>query len=98
MTRAAIYARFSTDKQNERSAEDQAALCRAHAAAQGWQVVEAFADLAISGATRNRPGLNALLDQAAGFDVVLAESIDRLSRDQEDIAAIWSGCALRGRG
>lgn len=96
MTRVAIYARFSTDKQNERSAEDQAALCRAHAAKQGWAVVEAFADLAMSGATRNRPGLNALLERAGEFDVVLAESIDRISRDQEDIAAIFKRLRFAG--
>jgi site-specific DNA recombinase len=31
MTRAVIYARFSTELQNEKSTEDQIALCRTYA-------------------------------------------------------------------
>lgn len=89
--RAAIYARFSTDKQNEKSTEDQAALCRNYAAKNGFEVTEVYADKAKSGASFvGRDGLNDLLADAKHrkFDVVLAESLDRLSRDQEDIAHI----------
>jgi DNA invertase Pin-like site-specific DNA recombinase len=35
MKKAAIYARFSTDLQNERSIEDQIALCRNYTAREG---------------------------------------------------------------
>ncbi len=38
MKKAAIYARFSTDLQNERSIEDQVALCRNYAAREGMNV------------------------------------------------------------
>jgi site-specific DNA recombinase len=86
--RCAIYARYSSDRQSETSAEDQARLCRERASREGWTVVAEFLDCAISGATRDRPRLTAMMARAAEFDVVLAESIDRLSRDQEDIAAI----------
>lgn len=95
-TTCAIYARYSSDKQSERSAEDQARLCQERATREGWDVTGSYADLALSGATRDRPGLNALLDAAERFDVVLAESIDRLSRDQEDIAAIWKRLRYAG--
>ena len=90
-TRAAIYARFSTDLQNARSAEDQLRVCRDYAERQGWQVVEVYSDLAISGTTNNRPGLNALLAaaDARSFDVVLAEALDRVSRNQADTAHIF---------
>jgi site-specific DNA recombinase len=90
-TRCAIYARFSSDRQNERSAEDQVSDCRRHADREGWQVVEVYTDLAISGASNRRPGMMALLaDAAAGaFDVVLAEDQDRITRDLEDSAAIY---------
>lgn len=89
--RVAIYARFSTDLQNARSAEDQLRVCRDHAERQGWQVVEVYSDLAISGTTNNRPGLNALLAaaDARAFDVVLAEALDRVSRNQADTAHIF---------
>ncbi len=89
MVSCAIYARFSTDKQNERSVDDQVNLCAERARREGWTVDEVFSDFAISGATRNRPGLKALLEAVDRFDIILCESIDRLSRDQEDIAYIF---------
>ena len=97
--KVAIYARYSSDRQSERSIEDQVRLCRAHADREGWTVAEVFPDFALSGATRDRPGLNALLARAGDFEVVLAEALDRISRDQEDVAAIWkrvefAGCRL----
>ena len=89
MKRAAIYARYSTDRQSETSAEDQVRLCRERAAREGWSVVGTFLDEAISGTQRDRPGLNALLERAGDLDVLLAESIDRISRDQEDLPWIF---------
>ncbi len=92
MTRVAFYARFSDSKQSEFSVDDQLRLCRDRAATEGWQVVGEFADRAISGATMFlRRGIQELLDgiRNRDFDVILAESIDRLSRDQEDIAHIY---------
>lgn len=85
----AIYARYSSDRQSERSIEDQVRLCRERADREDWSVVEVFPDFALSGATRDRPGLNALLTRVGEFDIILAEALDRISRDQEDIAAIW---------
>ena len=90
--RAAIYARYSSSRQLERSIEDQIALCRDFVAAQGWTVVRTFTDHAISGgAMANRPGLIELLTnaRAGGFDLVVAEALDRLSRDQEDVAGLF---------
>lgn len=94
--RAAIYARFSTDMQNPRSAEDQVRVCRDLAAREGWDVVETFTDLAISGTTTNRPGLTALLAAADGrhIDIVVAEALDRVARDQADTATIFKRFAF----
>ena len=91
MTRAALYARYSSDAQRAASIEDQVRLCRALAERQGWEVAEVFADRAVSAASRHRPGYQAMLDQVrdGGVDLVLAESLDRLSRDQEDVAALF---------
>lgn len=89
--RAAIYARFSSTLQDNRSIDDQVAICRERAAREGWEITDVFADYAISGAVRDRPGLNAALAAAAAgsIQILLAESLDRVSRDQEDIAGIW---------
>ena len=90
--RAAIYARYSSDLQSEASIDDQVRLCRERAEHDSMTVTEVFTDYAISGGhLSNRPGMLCLLDHAKknAFDVVIAEALDRISRDQEDIAAIF---------
>ena len=90
--RAVIYARYSSDLQSETSIDDQVRLCRERAERDGMAVTEVYSDYAISGGTlSNRPGMLALMDAAkqGEFDVVIAEALDRISRDQEDIAAIY---------
>ncbi|HWW64118.1 MAG TPA: recombinase family protein [Sphingomonadaceae bacterium] len=89
--RAAVYARFSTDLQNEKSADDQIVLCRTYAANNDFQVVAAYDDKAKSGASMfNRDGLLAMLaDAKAGkFKAIIVEHLDRLSRDMADLATI----------
>lgn len=91
MKRAAIYSRFSTDLQNDRSIEDQIALCREFAARHGLTVTATFEDRAVSGSNLiNRLGVQRLLAAAKArqFDVLIAESMSRVGRDQEDRAAI----------
>ena len=89
--RAAIYARFSSDLQRDASIEDQLHSCRDYAARQGLEVIEVYSDRAVSGASMMRSGLQKLLrdGQAGSFDVVISEALDRLSRNQADIATIY---------
>jgi site-specific DNA recombinase len=90
--RAVIYARYSSDLQSDASIEDQIRLCREHVDKESGSVVEVYADYAISGGNlRNRPRMQELLGaaKAGWFDCVIAEALDRVSRDQEDIAAIY---------
>ena len=89
--RVALYARYSSDNQRDASIEDQLRLCRARAEREGWRIIDSYSDRAISGASLLRPGIQDLItDGLKGrFDVVLTESIDRLSRDQEDIAGLY---------
>jgi site-specific DNA recombinase len=87
MNRAVIYARYSTDLQNDRSIEDQIALCRAYAERTKLTVVGEYADRAQSGSSAvNRHGWQKLMRDAdgRGFDVVIAEDLDRISRDEAD--------------
>jgi len=94
--RAAIYARYSSDLQSERSIEDQVRLCREHIDDQKGTTVDVYSDYAISGGSLvNRPGVQLLLADAkrGKFDLVMVEALDRLSRDQEDIAAIFKRLA-----
>jgi DNA invertase Pin-like site-specific DNA recombinase len=43
-TRVLLYARYSSDKQSDRSTIDQLRDCRAFAERQGWTVVDEYAD------------------------------------------------------
>ena len=54
-------------------------------------MIEEYSDHAISGASMIRPGIQALMADAmrGRFDLILAEAMDRISRDQEDIAGIF---------
>ena len=95
----AIYGRHSSDLQNTRSTADQIALLREASRAEGIMDVLVFRDEAVSGsAIANRPGLRALLAAVERGEVsdVMAEALDRLSRDQEDIAGIFKRFAYAG--
>jgi len=97
--RVAIYARYSSELQDARSIADQIDLARSRAEREKWTVVGVYEDAAISGAaTINRPGLLRLLADAASqaFDAILTESLDRLSRDLEDIAGIHKRLVFLG--
>ena len=97
--RAAIYARFSSDLQDMRSITDQVSMARKYAETRGLNEVGVYEDAAISGASViNRPGLQRLLNDAATgkVQVLIAESLDRLSRSQADIAALYERLSFMG--
>jgi DNA invertase Pin-like site-specific DNA recombinase len=96
--KVAIYARYSSDNQRDASIADQLLVCPEFAARQGWTVVQEFTDHAISGATLLRAGFQGLMRDALNqrFDVVLAEALDRFSRDQEDTAGLFKRLTFAG--
>ncbi|MEM6550447.1 MAG: recombinase family protein [Pseudomonadota bacterium] len=98
MTRAVIYARYSSDLQSDASIEDQIRLCEARAQSDRADIVNRFTDHAISGASMMRPGIQMLMQEGAAgsFDVLYAEGLDRLSRDQEDVAGIFKRLTFAG--
>ncbi|HQT65665.1 MAG: resolvase [Acidiphilium sp. 20-67-58] len=97
-SRVALYARYSSDLQRDASIEDQLRICREHAARHGWTVVDSYTDRAISGASMRRPGIQDLITDAASgrFDIILTEAMDRISRDQEDIAGFYKRMEFAG--
>ena len=96
--RAVIYARYSSVLQREASIEDQIRLCRQRIEHEGWQYLHAYTDRAISGASALRPAYQSLLEDARHglFDIVVAEALDRLSRDQEDVAGLFKRLRFAG--
>lgn len=89
MKKAAIYARYSTDRQNESSITDQVRVCTDYAKAHKLKIVATYEDKGISGAAiGNRPGMRALIEAAKKkqFEIVLLTDTSRLSRSLGDLA------------
>ena len=106
--RGAIYARYSTDLQNDRSVEDQIALCRSYADRNGINVVSIFHDRARSGASVfGRDGLLSLIEASKSgiFNTVIVEALDQAEKGSAeterlhqawhrgDAEGLWSGMA-----
>jgi site-specific DNA recombinase len=96
--KVAIYARYSSENQRDASIADQFRVCREFAQRQGWDIEREYSDHAISGATLMRPGFQAFMAAALRkeFDIVLAEALDRFSRDQEDTAGLFKRLTFAG--
>lgn len=96
--RAAIYARYSSDLQSDASIEDQKRLCLRLIEGKGWRAADTYSDRGISGSTHLRPAYQRMLEDARNnqFDVVVSEGLDRLSRDQEHIAAFFKQMRFQG--
>ena len=96
--RAVIYARYSSDNQRDESIEDQVRLCREWLAARELVADQTYADRAISGSTLLRPGIQALIGEcmAGKVELVIAEALDRFSRDQEDVAGFYKRLNFAG--
>ena len=95
--RAAIYARVST---GEQTPENQLIRLREVAERAGWAVVCEYVETA-SGAKRARPGLDAMMKDAARrrFDLVMAWDVSRLGRSLRDLVYLFEtlrsvGCDL----
>jgi site-specific DNA recombinase len=87
IARCAIYARYSSEKQNSLTIDQQIWKCREWADRHGLTVLDnhVYSDQAISGATDVRSGLKRLLANARAkpkpFDVLLVDDTSRVSRD-----------------
>ena len=95
--RCAVYARFSTDLQNERSVEDQEHLCAEYIGQHGYTLVRTYTDKGISGASiHNRPGLQALLKSAKDgqLDAIVMEDFNRFSRNAGDLLKLHEQLTL----
>ncbi len=84
---AAVYARYSSELQNETSIEDQIASCREFAEIHDYDVEDSliFVDRGISAASRhNRPELLRCIRRAPEYQVLLVWDFSRLARNLED--------------
>ncbi|WP_293802279.1 recombinase family protein, partial [uncultured Bosea sp.] len=76
------------------------AVCGALISREGWTLAGTYTDRAMSGSSHLRPGYESLLADARSgkIDIVVAEALDRVSRDQEHVAAFFKQmqfCGIR---
>jgi DNA invertase Pin-like site-specific DNA recombinase len=97
-----LYARYSTDKQNPSSIEDQIYKCEQYAWDRRWTVLQnhVYSDAEITGATLERPGLIRLLAAAEcpsrPIDAILCEDTSRLSRKLADVLNLSERLTFEG--
>lgn len=92
---AVIYARFSSDRQNETSIEAQVRACQEYAAQNDMLIKNVYADEAISGKgskTSKRVAYQKLLRDAKAhkFDVILIHKYDRIARNLVEHVMLYS--------
>ncbi len=91
MKRYAIYARYSTDLQNPKSAEDQIRECEEYVKKCGGRIVKTYKDEAISGDAKFRPQYQEMLEDMPDkiYDFVISESLSRFNRDNEALQYLF---------
>lgn len=85
MTVAAIYARFSSDRQRDESIEIQVEHCEALIEREGWALGEVYADYARTGTNDKRPSFRRCIEdgKAGAYDVLVIYKLDRFARNVE---------------
>ena len=90
--RVAIYARYSSENQSEKSIDDQVRVCQKYIESYNYSFDEKhiYTDQAISGSIINRPGLQALerAMENKEFDAVAVDDLSRLSRSNHQMLTL----------
>ncbi len=86
--KAIIYARYSSERQNEQSIEGQVRECRAFADREEITVVDTYIDRVLSGKTDARPSFQQMIKDSdkKAWDYVIVYRLDRFARNRYDAA------------
>lgn len=85
---AVIYARYSSERQNEQSIEGQLRVINQFAEKEGYNVIDAYIDRAMTGRNDDRPSFQKMISDSSNkaFQYVLVYKLDRFSRNRYDSA------------
>ncbi|MDK3667937.1 recombinase family protein [Staphylococcus pseudintermedius] len=88
--KVAIYTRVSTHEQSLHgfSIEEQERKLKQFCEFNDWKVYKIYTDAGYSGAKRDRPALNQLIQDVDKLDLVLVYKLDRLTRSVRDLLDI----------
>ncbi len=86
MKYAVIYARYSSQGQNEQSIEGQIRICTEFAENNGYTVVKIYTDKARSGMNDHRPDFQKMIADAdsGAFEQIIVYKFDRFARNRVD--------------
>lgn len=100
--KAAIYCRLSKEDETRtgesESIQNQKSMLIQYAMEQEFELYQIYSDEDYSGIDRNRPAFNAMIQAASEhrFDVVLAKTQSRFTRDMELVENTCTGSSLSG--
>ena len=85
---AVIYARYSSERQNEQSIEGQIRVITQYAEKEGYAIIDTYIDRAMTGRNDDRPSFQKMISDSANkaFQYVLVYKLDRFSRNRYDSA------------
>jgi site-specific DNA recombinase len=102
MTRAVGYIRVSTQDQAREgfSLSAQRHRIEAYCKAQGWELVEIYADEGVTGSTIDRPEFQRMFDEVLsdGVEKIIFVKLDRLGRCAYQLGAVRDRLEKRGVG
>ena len=100
--RCGAYARYSSDRQNPASNEDQLRNCRQFAAKDNLELLpdHIYTDEELSGAGADRPGyirmLRVISQRPRPFDVLLVDDTSRLTRNRAELERLLESLQFAG--
>ena len=88
MKKGVIYARYSSDRQNEQSITGQVDVCTEWARNNDIDIVHIYHDEALTGKTDKRPDFQRMIKDAKNgkFDYIIVYKLDRFARNRYDSA------------
>jgi len=88
MKTAVIYARYSSDNQNEQSIEGQLRVCQDYAERNDILILNTYIDRAMTGTNDNRPDFQQMIKDSSKreWDYVIVYKFDRFSRNKYEMA------------
>lgn len=88
MKKAVIYARYSSERQNEQSIAGQIEICTDWAKNNDITIIDIYHDEALSGRTDKRPDFQRMINDAKSqkFDFIIVYKLDRFARNRYDSA------------
>jgi len=99
MTRAALYARVSTEDQAERgySLEAQRVRLRSYCSAQGWDIAGEYVDDGYTGRDTRRPEYGRMMAERDSWDSVLVLKMDRIHRNSRNFMGMMDDLRTWGK-